>query len=239
MQINGPVSANYDIDLGAYPISDWYYSTSTLIHLQTEQVVGLPPPSDNILFNGTNINPRGSGGAYSRVKLTPGKKHLLRLINMSVENSFIVSLVGHKFIVVATDLVPVQPVVKDQLFLGVGQRYDVIIDASQRVDSYWFNASLGASTTCGRSANTQAAAIFSYDGAGQGVPSDPGPAFPATCDETTGFTPVLIRDASREEFMAHEHMLDVDLSSTVISRGNVYRWTVNRHMIDVQWDKPR
>ncbi|KAH8157335.1 hypothetical protein CIB48_g10906 [Xylaria polymorpha] len=101
--INGPSSANYDIDLGAYPINDYYLQTADEIVVQTQHT-GPPPPSDNVLFNGANINPAGSGGAYSRVTLTPNKRHLLRLINPSVEHSYQVSIVGHNMTVIQTDL---------------------------------------------------------------------------------------------------------------------------------------
>ena len=47
---------------------------------------GPPPFADTVLINGTNKN-RFGGGRYSNVKLTPGKKHRLRLINTAVDNS--------------------------------------------------------------------------------------------------------------------------------------------------------
>ncbi len=109
--INGPASLPYDVDLSVYPISDWYYGAANSllsrifdpIHPFTPGVPGSPPPSDNILFNGTNINPFGGGGSYSRVTLTPGKRHRLRLINPSVENTFTVSIVGHQMTVIEND----------------------------------------------------------------------------------------------------------------------------------------
>jgi len=66
-----------------------------------------PPPSDNILINGTNKNAQG-GGKHAEVMLTPGKKHRLRLINMSTESAIRVSLDGHQFDVITADFVPVK-----------------------------------------------------------------------------------------------------------------------------------
>ncbi|KAK2073255.1 hypothetical protein P8C59_007547 [Phyllachora maydis] len=178
--IHGPASANYDIDLGPFPISDWYYSgvdaLLTRVNDPNNPFVpgfpGAPPNADNLLFNGSNVNPQGPGGTYAQVTLTPGKLHLLRLINPSVENTYTVSLVGHSFTVIATDLVPVQPTTVTSLFMAVGQRYDVIINASQPVASYWFNAT-SSSGPCGVVNNPSPAAIFSYSGSTAAIPTNP------------------------------------------------------------------
>jgi FtsP/CotA-like multicopper oxidase with cupredoxin domain len=236
--VNGPASDNYDIDLGPYIITDWYHQTADVLQLKAEQATGPPPPSDNVLFNGTNINPLGSGGAYNKVVLTPGKKHLLRIINTSVENHFTVSLVGHTFKVIATDLVPVTPVVKSQLFLGIGQRYDVIIEANQAVGNYWFNATLGGGGLCGLSNNPYPAAIFSYTGAPNALPTNKGTPITADCHDTTGFTPVISRTADVATFDSHEKELSVNLTTAVTARGPVFSWQVNGSAIDVSWEKP-
>ncbi|KAK3953862.1 Cupredoxin [Pseudoneurospora amorphoporcata] len=132
--VNGPASANYDIDLGPYMIQDYYRQTADRFHYVAELVQNGPPPDSNtITFRGKSINPTGSGGSYDRLILTPGKKHLLRLINASVDNSFTISLVGHNFTVIATDFVPVTPVIRSKLFMAVGQRYDVIVEANHAV----------------------------------------------------------------------------------------------------------
>ncbi|KAK5631725.1 hypothetical protein RRF57_007439 [Xylaria bambusicola] len=78
IQINGPSSANYDIDLGVYPINDFYLASAEEI-VKASQLGASGPISANVLFNGTNVNPSGNGGAYSTINLTPGKTHLLRL----------------------------------------------------------------------------------------------------------------------------------------------------------------
>jgi FtsP/CotA-like multicopper oxidase with cupredoxin domain len=221
-------------------ITDWYHQTADVLQLKAEQATGPPPPSDNVLFNGTNINPTGSGGpgAYNKVTLTPGKKHLLRLINPSVENHFTVSLVGHSFTVIAADLVPVKPVVKSQLFLAIGQRYDVIIDASQPVGNYWFNATLGGGGSCGASNNLFPAAIFSYQGAPNSLPTNRGTPITADCHDTTGFTPIISRSADPSTFAANEKELSVSLTTAVTNRGTIFSWQVNGSSIDVQWEKP-
>lgn len=236
IQINGPASADYDYDLGPYVITDWYHKTADLLQLEAE--VGFPPQSDNILFNGTNIGTDGVGGAYNKVKLTPNKKHRIRIVNPSSENHFTVSLVGHTFTVIATDLVPVKPVVRSQLFLGLGQRYDVIVEANQPVGNYWFNVTLGGGGLCGASRVPFPASIFSYDGAPNDLPTDLGTPIVADCSDMTDFEPIVPRQMDPSTFDAAETQLDVNLTTAVTSRGNVFQWTVNGSAIDVQWDKP-
>ncbi len=174
IRINGPASLNYDIDLGPFPISDWYYGSADQLLNRVSSasnpfVPGQPgasPPSDNLLFNGTNINPLDpSSGAYATVTLTPGKAHRLRLINPSVDNTFTVSIVGHQMTVIETDFVPVDAYTASSLYLAVGQRYDVIITASQAVGNYWINATFSNTHACGNSINSRPAAILHYDGA--------------------------------------------------------------------------
>jgi FtsP/CotA-like multicopper oxidase with cupredoxin domain len=121
IQINGPATANYDIDLGPYTLQDWYYITAFQAGARAfnNGLGGPPPTGDNILINGTNKNAQG-GGNYNRVTLTPGKKHRLRIINAAIDASFRVSLDGHSFQVIANDFVPVVPYTTNYLQVGIG-----------------------------------------------------------------------------------------------------------------------
>ncbi|KAK0631038.1 Cupredoxin [Bombardia bombarda] len=236
--VRGPASANYDIDLGPYMITDYYYATADRLTLKAEQVQGGgPPDSDNILFRGKNINPLASGGAYDRLTLTPGKKHLIRLINTSVDNSITVTLVGHTFTVIATDLVPITPVTRSSLFIGVGQRYDVIITANQPVANYWFNATLESANNCGRTRNPFPAAIFSYSGASTtALPTNKGTPITATCAGESGFAPIVTRTIPSASFAAST--LPIDLAFPTLTRGQVFEWKVKNTPIVAEWDHP-
>ncbi len=236
--VHGPSSANWDIDLGPYMVGDYYHDTADRLHLKAEKVSNGPPPdSDNVLFRGKNINPAGAGGAYDRLVLTPGKKHLVRLINPSVDNSFTVSLVGHTFTVIANDLVPITPVTRSSLFLGVGQRYDVIVEANQPVANYWFNATLEANNNCGRSHNPYPAAIFQYSGASStALPTNKGTPITAGCAGEKGFAPIITRTVDPALFQPTT--LPVSLAFPTGPRGQVFEWRVRNVPIAVEWDHP-
>jgi len=246
IQINGPTSSNWDIDLGPLLISDWYYGAVDQILARVNNPAnpfipgfpGSPPPSDNILFNGLNINPRGTGGSYRRITLTPGKLHLLRLINPSVENTFTVSLVGHSMTIVAIDFVPVTPKTVTSLYIVVGQRYDVIINANQAVGNYWFNVTLPAGP-CGLSNNPRPAAIFQYSGAPSATPTAAGtrPTDPLCADPTT-FTPVVTRTANTASFTpAAGNSLETHIETNRNGEARVY-WPVNNSPMRVDWNNP-
>ncbi len=120
--INGPATANYDVDLGTYLVNDFYYKTasqlSDIINSNLQNRKG-PPPADTILINGTNKNANG-GGSYGKVSMTAGKKYLLRIVNPSLDNMIRVSLDNHSFSVVTADLVPIHPYNTNWLLLGIG-----------------------------------------------------------------------------------------------------------------------
>ncbi|CAJ2504677.1 Uu.00g120710.m01.CDS01 [Anthostomella pinea] len=232
--INGPASSNYDIDLGAYPISDYYLRTADQIVGDT-MVSPAPPASDNVLFNGKNINPVGSGGEYSKLTFTPGKRHRLRFINPSVEHNYQVSIVGHNMTVISTDFVPVNSFSTDNVFLGVGQRVDVTIDASRTIGNYWMNVTMYANNFCGSSVNTFPAAIVQYAGAPNTNPTDKG-TLPANtnCRDSLDYVPVVTRQAPLDTFTPNaSDTLDITLETSAL-----VSWKVNNSSMVVQWDKP-
>ncbi|KAL1902381.1 hypothetical protein Sste5346_001361 [Sporothrix stenoceras] len=258
IRINGPASLPYDIDLGPFPISDWYYASADQLLDRVSSAAnpfvpgqpGASPPSDNLFFNGTNINPLNpSQGAYATVTLEPGKRHRLRFINPSVDNTFTVSIVGHQMTVIATDFVPVDAYTTSSIFIGVGQRYDVTIDASQAVGNYWINATFSGTHVCGDSVNTLPAAILHYEGApvynpketgshagAVGLPTDPGTPPPDSfCADNTDFVPIVSRTAPLADFEpVAQDTLPVALSIV----GSRVFWSVNGSAIDVAWNKP-
>ncbi len=245
IHIDGPASLPYDIDLGPFPISDWYYGSADQLLARVSDtknpfVPGQPgasPPSDNILFNGTNVNANGTGGAYAKVALTPGKRHRLRLINPSVDNTFTVSIVGHQMTVIETDFVPVQAYSANSLYMGVGQRYDVTIDANEKPGNYWINVTFSDTKACGQSHNTNPAAILHYVGAPDALPSDPGTKPADTfCADETGFVPIVSRNAPLSQFSPETDTLSVSQFND--NKLSKVFWKVNGTAIDISWEKP-
>lgn len=244
--IHGPATQAYDIDLGAFPITDWYYpSVDRLlarVYSSKNPFIpdnpGSPPTSDNILFNGTNINPRGKGGAYSKITLTKGRRHRLRFINTSVENTFTVSIVGHAMTVIQTDFVPIKPYATGQIYMTIGQRHDVIIDANNTVGNYWLNVTFSGTGVCGDSKNARPAAIVHYDGARDTLPTARGkPPVDSYCADNLEYVPIIDRQAPSTLFSASPSNT-LPTSMLINKTTNQVFWTVNGSSINLSWDTP-
>ncbi|KAI9664629.1 MAG: hypothetical protein M1821_006075 [Bathelium mastoideum] len=238
--INGPASANYDIDLGPFPVTDWYYPTSWQENDNSEIALqqGAPgPPADNILINGTNKNAKNTTGSYSVTKITAGKKYRLRLINTAVDNQIRVSLDNHLLQVMTTDFVPVKPTYNQTILLGIGQRYDVVINANQTAGNYWFRATAAADCQSGNSNANGALAIFSYDSVSTANPSSSAWPTPSTgCFEPTNLAPFWNQPVPSTSAFSN---LDVGLTTGSVTIGpNLTVWGINATSIDVNWDKP-
>jgi FtsP/CotA-like multicopper oxidase with cupredoxin domain len=232
--IHGPASLPYDVDLGVFPISDYYYRTADEILHDTLTRPGAPA-SDNVLFNGKNINPLGPGGEYAKLTLTPGRRHRLRLINPSVENNFHVSIVGHDMTVIQTDFVPVNAYTTNNIFMAIGQRYDITIDASQDVGNYWLNVTMYSQGLCGESVNPHPAAIISYEGAPDELPTDEGvPPTDSVCMDSREYQPVVAYEAPIDDFLPNaDNTLNFDFTI-----GNLVLWRVDGSSIKVNWSRP-
>ncbi|PSN60896.1 putative multicopper oxidase, type 1 [Corynespora cassiicola Philippines] len=240
--INGPASANYDIDLGPYVLNDLYYPTSWqmgLIAFNNLQLGRPPPPANNIIVNGTNKNAGNTTGSYNKVKLTKGKKYRLRLINASTDNNIRVSLDNHPFLVINSDLVPIKPYVTNWVLLAVGQRYDVVITANQTVGDYWFRADVASE--CASSNANRGLSIFTYDGAPGNDPTTSPFTKPTNgCVDESPLVPWVPNTVDQTAFMNQVGNLQVDLHREQVTTNgqNLVFWGINLTAINVDWDEP-
>ena len=164
--LNGPASYDYDEDLGLFFLQDW--SHTPIMELWARNRGGFFT-LDNTLMNGTNTFTASDGtvtGEKYEVVVEKGKSYRLRLINVAVDGFFDFRIDGHSFTVIATDLVPVQPYVTDSVQIGIGQRYDIVFEASAEVGNYWIRG--GWNTACvaiggNGDVSGDATAILRYD----------------------------------------------------------------------------
>ncbi|EXJ89106.1 hypothetical protein A1O3_02170 [Capronia epimyces CBS 606.96] len=241
--IDGPATSNYDIDLGTFPINDWYYRPAFELAplIKTGGFPRGPPPGDNILINGTNVKVDGTTGSYSRTTLTKGKKYRLRLINTSTNDNFKVGLDSHTFTVITADFVPIVPYTTQWLFLGIGQRYDVIISANQPVGSYWFHVVPQAG--CSSNQNPNALAIFSYASDNSTTPSNAtrsnAPAGADCSDPNKNLVPYVKLDVPDNYTIPQQSYLDVGFAIVQNqAQQTLFQWNLNFTAIQVPWGKP-
>jgi FtsP/CotA-like multicopper oxidase with cupredoxin domain len=226
VQINGPATANYDTDLGVFPMTDWYYSTvfqAAAKAFQSGQQGGGPPQGDNILINGTAKSASGTG-AYAKVTIQSGKRYRLRLINTSVDVNLRVNLDGHPFQVIATDFVPVVPYNTTYLSIGIGQRYDVVFTANQTAGNYWFRAD--ANGACQSRIARGGLAIFTYQGQTVADPTTVAPPNPPTACLDPVTTPKIVKNVPSSTFAAQAKTLPVAFGPVAV-QNNLVLWTIN------------
>ncbi|KAK8128353.1 diphenol oxidase [Apiospora sp. TS-2023a] len=129
---------------------------------------GVEPLADNIILNGQHIydcsvvsttyppdldhdpyarkaddNSACTGGRLYTTKVKPGTKLRLRLINSSSFLSYWVSIDNHALTVVELDGVEIEPLAGQRgVYLNIGQRISVVVDADQAPGNYLIRASL-------------------------------------------------------------------------------------------------
>jgi hypothetical protein len=236
--VQGPATANYDIESGPLAVADWYYETVNTLAARVAHVNAGPPTADTALINGKMVS--SSGGSYERTVLTQDKKHRVRLINMSVDNHFMVSLDNHQMEVIASDFVPIVPYNTTHIFLGIGQRYDVIITGNQPAGSYWFRAESQDQAGCGNNGNNgNILSIFSYEGHETETPISSGSAYTQRCVDETGVTPYWNSYIPTGEIAENMTPLDTWLNQTTGADGTLtLYWNVNGSSLNADWSKP-
>jgi len=219
MIINGPSTANYDTDLGVLPFTDWFHAPTFTVNAAAIHANG-PPTADNLLVNGTMTS--ASGGAYAVTTLTPGKTHLLRLVNVGINNWVHVGIDGHEFTVVSADFTPIEPYKTSSLSISVGQRYDVIINATQPVDNYWLRVGTGGRCDGPNANAANIRSIIRYAGAPSVNPNSTAAApLPTGCDDEK-----VVPYAKTQVPQELPEALSVGFTDT-FGGGNLVQWLVD------------
>ena len=117
--IHGPSSADYDYAKPPVMMSDW--SHTPLYTRWARDVQGLGGRGlDNILVNGTGTWEKKSPHKKYTLHFERGRRYLLRLINTSVDTSFVFAIDNHKIQVIGADFVPIVPYMTNHVVVGIG-----------------------------------------------------------------------------------------------------------------------
>ena len=136
------------------------------------------------------------------------KRYLLRLINTSIGSTFIFSIDNHLLSIVSADFVPIYPYLNTSVLIGIGQRYNVIVEANPRANgttqklddgkNYWIRTwvadSCGPGVGGAKSDNYMKTGILRYDSGSTAKPQSSAwnDISKACSDETyTSLRPVL------------------------------------------------
>ncbi|KAF4589132.1 multicopper oxidase [Ophiocordyceps camponoti-floridani] len=230
--INGPATADYDVDLGVLFLNDWDARTVDELHSVAE-VTG-PPFLATGLINGTNVNGLTGLGQRLNISLEADKSYRLRLINAAIDTHFKLTLDNHPLKVIAADLVPITPYTTTALDIAIGQRYDLIITANQHpiAESFWLRAL--PQSSCSFTNNTDdIRAVVHY---GRQPPDAPpqttGYNFTDACVDETRLVPWVRKDVAAEQLTT-----SVFANLTTLRDGR-FRWTLNSTSMVVDWGNP-
>lgn len=158
-----------------------------------------------------------------------------------MDNTFTVSLVNHQMTVIQTDFIPVNAFTAESIFVALGQRYDVTIDASQAVGNYWFNVTFASSRLCGVANKPFPAAIFDYEGASPtALPTIQGTPPPdSRCEDNNNFSPIVRRSAPPTSFAATpDNNLDINVATQEWQGVQRVYWKVRGSDMNITWDEP-
>jgi FtsP/CotA-like multicopper oxidase with cupredoxin domain len=140
LTLHGPTSTEWDEAISPPLImTDWGHNTAFVA--VSNPKIGLENP--DILLNGrgnvTNYNnaTKATTEIQAPYNITfegpkkgrPDKRYLMRIINTSFETTFVFSIDNHMLEVVSADFAPIQPYKNQSILVGIGQRYNVIVEA--------------------------------------------------------------------------------------------------------------
>ncbi|TVY46600.1 Laccase [Lachnellula occidentalis] len=226
--INGPATANYDVDMGHIFLNDWTHQTADEIY-STAETSG-PPTLDNGLINGTNTY--DDGGSRFEMDITSGSTYRLRLVNGAIDTHFKFMVDNHTLTVIAMDLVPIVPYTTDVLSIGMGQRYDVILNATESSGDYWMRAI--PQTFCSDNDNADdIKGIVRYDSTSTADPTTSVYTYTDDCDDEAiaDLVPYLSSDASSDGETD-------DFAVTIGKSNNLFKWYMAATTFAVEWADP-
>ncbi|KAI5204917.1 hypothetical protein E4T38_04493 [Aureobasidium subglaciale] len=245
MYIAGPKSADYDVDAGHLIINDWSHIPVDDMY-NDAQVAGVRT-MDTGLINGMNINPAAKDGQPAGVRYTvptefvPGKKYLFQLLNSAIQSTYKFYIDGHKFTVIATDFVPIEPYETTVLSINIGQRYEIIVEADQDVGDYFLR--FDNQNACASTINSDdIRGIIHYAGSPGLTPNSTAHTYPrkdngvggilGTCEDEplASLVPVLKKTVSSPHETV-QHDLLVSNSNAI----NLYRWYLDGTTFQANW----
>lgn len=214
--------------MGHMFLNDWTHSTADAMY--TEAQTSGPPTLDNGLINGTNTY--DDGGSRFETTVTEGESYRIRLVNGAIDTHFKWMIDGHSFEVIAMDLVPIVPYNTTVLNIGMGERYDVVVNMNQTAGDYWIRAI--PQTFCSDNDNADdIKGILRYDSTSTSDPTTSAYTYDDNCDDEdmANLVPFYAMNASDGEE-------EDDFAVTVGKSNNLFKWYMAATTFEVEWENP-
>lgn len=233
--INGPATADYDVDLGHLFLNDWSHQTADA--LAFEAAYTRLPILENCLINGTNTWTQNDGtvtGSRFETTFVANTSYRIRLVNGAANTHFRFTIDNHTMKVIASDFVPIIPYTTTDLSIGMGQRYDVIVTAlsAETISNFWVRAIPQESCSSNENVNN-ILGIIRYDSLSTGDPTtSPHSDLVDSCDDedASKLAPYLAVDVGT---VTSEDDEDAEMSITTS-----VKWAMNDVSFVSEWGYP-
>ncbi|KAK3822735.1 MAG: laccase [Benniella sp.] len=232
----------YDVDDASTVVvlSDHYHIDSyTLVprYLSPESK-GVEPVPNGGLINGKGRYKGGPSVPFTVFSVIPNRRYRFRVINVGTATPFQFSIDGHKLRVIEADGVAIQPYEVDRLTIDVGQRYSVVLHATQHVGNYWVHAVMDTSRFSGdvSALNPAVKAILLYKGATVADPAGDPNAPPSP--PSNGFVdldPSALKPMNPQNPPAMDQSVALNIALKIDETSKIPIGLVN----DVAWHPPK
>ncbi|XP_069675349.1 uncharacterized protein [Periplaneta americana] len=170
-----PNSYLYDYDLASHVmlISDWFH-VSADDHFPGLRTHDAGQDPDAFLINGQGRDPKSTETPLAVFRVSHGRKYRFRIIGGTCGVCPVqLTIESHSMTLIATDGNSVKPIRIDSVVLYAGDRFDVVVEASEPLSSYWIH--LKGLGPCA-AARTYQLGILRYIGDNYNTPlsADPG-----------------------------------------------------------------
>ncbi|KAL8704103.1 MAG: hypothetical protein Q9201_002737 [Fulgogasparrea decipioides] len=272
LTIHGPSSSNYDEPQDPILMTDWNHR-SAFQDFQVE-LEGGRPVMYSILLNGqATLAARGKGSStiprsreYDKFSLSlgndaegcrQGKRYLLRLINTSVDTTFVFALDNHNITVMSSDFVPINPYVTDHVTIGAGQRYHVVIEASPKnldgtpnlSEAFWMRTipATGCHSFQRGGIPDERQGIVYYKSGSTSYPFTAREKFSIDCndepyDKLQPVVPWKVPIPANTDHVLHQDLFDVGIDKPVpghpLPNDSFFRWAIGPRNLYVNFSEP-
>ncbi|KAJ5726946.1 extracellular dihydrogeodin oxidase/laccase [Penicillium malachiteum] len=228
--INGPATANYDIDLGHVFLNDWYHQTADRLVL--EAATGGPPTAPNGLINGTNT--WGDKGSRFETTFKAGTRYRMRVLNAAADQHFRFMIDNHTLEVIANDFVPIHSFNTTQLSIGMGQRYDVIVTAKEITNGNFWLRAIPQQACSETDATSKVKGIIRYDNSSTADPITSAYEYTDSCADENSSNLIPYLQVNASDTYAYGEREEVEVQVT----DNAMLWLMNKTSFDTQWEYP-
>ncbi|XP_062576318.1 uncharacterized protein LOC134238219 [Saccostrea cucullata] len=146
---NEPHLGLYDYDLLEHTIviNDWLVELAINRLAKYNHAGGDSTPASMLInekgtfHEFTNVDNTMIKTPQEMLSVEQGKRYRIRLISSGLlECPIQFSIDNHSLVIIATDGFPVKPITVESLTVFAGERYDIVLHATQSVDNYWIRS---------------------------------------------------------------------------------------------------